>query len=105
MAECNSDDDVVTLERERVRRVGYLQYAVMLFLVLTACWTYLPTLEAWRLAAFPYDFYVMAAFVAVTLVYAVAFVGWPSAAARSERLIPRQIDGYLTRARRQWLFY
>jgi hypothetical protein len=104
MAEYNSDDVVIAQERKRVRRVGYFQYAAMLVLVLIAGWAYLPALEPWRLAASPFDDYVMAACVVAILVYGLVFVEWPSVAASSERLIPRQIDGYLTQARRQWLF-
>jgi len=104
MAQSKSDDDVIAQERERARHRAYLQYAAMLLFVLLAAWTYMPALEPWRLAASPYDLYVMAAVVAAMLIYFVAFVRWPSAAAQSERLIPRQIDGYLARARWQWLF-
>ena len=100
----NSDDDVLIQERKRLRRAGYLQYGGMLFILLMACWAYLPTLEAWREAAFPFDFYVMGACI-LAMFLGVAFVGTPSAAAESQRLIPRQIDGYLTQARRQWLLF
>ena len=103
MTEGNSDNLVISRERNRVRRAGYLQYAVILFLVLSACWTYWPGFETWRLAADPYDFYVMGACIAAMLIYGLAFVGMPSVAARSERLIPRQVDVYLTQARWQWL--
>jgi hypothetical protein len=104
MAEYNSDDVVIAQERKRVRRVGYLQYAAMLFLVLIAGWAYLPALEPWRLAASPFDDYVMAACLVALLVSGLVFIKTSTAAASSERLIPRQIDGYLTQARRQWLF-
>jgi hypothetical protein len=104
MAQSKSDDDVITRERKRVQREAYFQYGGMLILVVLAGWTYFPALETWRLAASPYDYYIMAACIAAFLVYGFVFVGWPSVAARSERLIPRQIDGYLARARWQWLF-
>ena len=103
MAHSKSDEEVITQERKRVQRGAYLQYGGMLFLVVLAGWAYLPVPRAWRLAASPYEFYVVAAGFAVMLVYALGFVGVPSTASQSERLIPRQIDGYLTQARRQWL--